>query len=361
MSERSVKNPTDVITIDFADYVDNHRHAQAVHLVNGIPDYSFSLDYKLRRQLSSLQPVRFLLKAVVRGIEPIQQQLSMMNMVAVGPRQYPEIHAIGEHCAKTLGIGIPRIFVQPSGAPNAYTFASDDVKPSIVVTTQLTDMLDHQELTAVIGHECGHIQNLHSAYNTLVEMLTNPVANGLLQQMTQAGVSIPLLPLFASLLSQAVMLFFLRWNRCAEITCDRAGAICANGVDSMITALVKMQIGGKAALADININEYVRQLIQVKATPVRLVELLQTHPLASKRVEAMRLFAKCDVLHSWCPTLWTGAEQLSITQVNTACEGLIQVWSSKYTLTEEQTYHVNRTSQTSRRRDECRHQPSRHL
>ena len=49
-----------------------------------------------------------------------------MQMIAVGPRQFPEIHSLGEACARRLGIGIPQIFVFPSPDLNAYTYATDD-------------------------------------------------------------------------------------------------------------------------------------------------------------------------------------------------------------------------------------------
>ena len=125
------------------------------------------------------------------------------------------------------------------------------------------------------------------------------------------------------------MLFMKRWSRCAEITCDRAGLICCSDLAVAQMALAKLTTGGVDKLQGINLTEYINQISNVQSTPIRLLELFQTHPLIPKRIEALRLFAECDILHTWCPQL---GREISRTkqEVDEQCEQFIGVLTKGY-------------------------------
>lgn len=255
-------NPTDVVSIDFRAFSATRQLARAAHMLRGVPDYSFGLDQQLRCGLATIPALRTAAQVVVRSHEPVMQQLHQMNGIAVGPDQFPEIFRMGERCAQILGIGMPRIFILNEGAANAWTYASDDSRPSIVITTLLRRYLDDDELTAVIGHECGHIHNMHSAYNTLVELLSNKSASGLLSAAASGGAPIAIVLKAAALLGQGIRLGMLKWSRAAEVTCDRAGAICSGGVKPMMMALAKLKTGSVGSLSDINLRAMCASLIR---------------------------------------------------------------------------------------------------
>jgi Zn-dependent protease with chaperone function len=314
-------NPTDALVLDFPGFVAARRQASERHMVNGVPDYGFSLDRKLRGKLVSMPPLRSLARTLVQAQEPLMQQINLMNGIAVGPRQYPEIFAIGEHCARTLGIGVPRLFLLPSEASNAWTYASDDARPSIVLTTRVLRNLSTEELTGIIGHECGHIHNLHSAYNTLVELLANTTLRGLML----GSVSTSLLSLPLALLGGGLKLFMLEWSRAAEITADRAGSICAGGVRPMMSALMKLKTSAEPELAEVNIDEYLAQFDQLSRSPVKLTEFLQTHPVTQKRIAALRLFEDSQVLASWLGDSGDLAGRLSAEALDRQCEAIVRV------------------------------------
>lgn len=318
-------NPTDLVSVDFRAFAATRQRARAVHTLQGVPDYSFGLDQQLRRGLAAVPALRSAAQFVVRSHEPVMQQLHQMNGIAVGPDQFPQIFRMGEHCAQTLGIGMPRIFIQNEAVANAWTYASDDATPSIVITTLLRRNLDDDELTAVIGHECGHIHNLHSAYNTLVELLSNKSASSLLSAAATSGAPIGMLLKAASLLGQGIRLGMLRWSRAAEVTCDRAGAICAGGVKPMMMALAKLKTGGEGGLSEINLQAYVRQLDQVGRTPVRLTELFQTHPLTQKRIAALAAFEDSEIYRAWLPAVNDAQPSRPRQEVERLCADLMQV------------------------------------
>ncbi len=318
MQDPLITNPTAVIDLDFGHYLEVRERELSSHLVGGIPDYAFSLDQKLRQQLTAIRPVRSITQAIVGLAVPLQKQIHQMESIAVGPQQYPEIHALGEDCARRLGIGIPQIFIYPTSISNAYTIATDDVEPVIVLSSEIVETLEPEELKFVIGHECGHVHNLHGVYNTALEIMTNPLAQLILQALPTQGVLEPII-------QGSLNLFFKRWSRCAEITCDRAGLICCSDVITAQVALAKLVTGGGNSLKNINIQAYIEQLPKMKSNPGRFLELFSTHPLIPKRIKAISLFANCEVFHSWRSQLPSPTPAYSKSETDDLCEQVIRV------------------------------------
>lgn len=324
MQKIPLTNPTKTIDLDFGHYLQLRSSDLSAHLIGGIPDYAFSLDQKLGQQLAALKPVRAIAQILSSSAAPFKQY-QLMYSVAVSPQQYPEIYALGEDCAKRLGIGIPQIFISNNNnESNAYTIATENVAPMIVLSSSLVNELEEQELKFVIGHECGHIQNLHGVYNTVVELLTNDV---LKNELTKGILSqIPGWDLLETVIQETLKLLFLSWSRCAEISCDRAGLVCCGDATAAKMALVKLAIGGGNRLQQINLEEFLKQLEKVQATPVRFLELFDTHPLILKRIEAIRLFAECEVFYSWHPEMRsTNTAMRSKAEIDDLCEKSIAI------------------------------------
>ncbi|TVR66664.1 MAG: M48 family peptidase [Candidatus Competibacteraceae bacterium] len=329
MTEAAITDPTIQVSLDFAGYAAERERAQAAHQVDGAPDYGFSLDRRLLRQLTAVRPIRVLARSLVRLREPFFQQVNLMRMVEVGPRQFPRIHEMAAHCARTLGIGLPRVFVEYQVLMNAYTYASDQTAPSIVLSTGLIEAMADDELLGVIGHECGHIHNLHSAYNTLVVIGSNQMAGVLQNTAAAGGVSLPLIGSIAQALSGGLMLFMMRWSRCAEITSDRAAVICTGDPDAAMRMLAKLMTGGAVTLEGMNLDEFMRQIGDIKVMPARVIELFQRHPITAKRIAAVRWFAQSDVFGAWLPHRQRAGAVRPIAEIDRECEALVQVWSQR--------------------------------
>lgn len=324
MPDLTSPDPTANISMDFAAYVRQRESQLSTHLVGGIPDYAFALDASLRSKLASISLLRTIGQALSAATVPFQRQLLLMEGIAVGPRQFPEIHAIGEECARLLGIGVPQIFIIHGDKPNAYTYGTNDIDQIIVLTSELVQACELPHLKFIIGHECGHIHNQHIVYNTIWELLANPVAKGIL---ATAGLAVPALSMLSPLLQLAanasLNYLFGRWHRCAEITCDRAGLICCGDAATAMNAYARLHTGDASLLKGFNPDEYIKQLSRVSATPVRFMEAQSTHPIGPKRVEALRYFSDCETLFSWRPELRGDRTPRSRADVEADCKMLI--------------------------------------
>ena len=73
-----------------------------------------------------------------------------------------------ENLAITTGLPMPEVYIISDSAPNAFATGRDPKHAIVGVTTGLLDIMDDRELTAVLAHEMGHVQN----YDIRVSMIT---------------------------------------------------------------------------------------------------------------------------------------------------------------------------------------------
>ena len=160
------------------------------------------------RQLESIPGFPSFVKSILSlGLEPLRYGINMASSVRLSDKQLPEIYRhLPPSCGK-LGIPVPEFYLSMDPVPNAWTFG--DTRIFITVTSGLLDMMDDEELDAVLAHECGHILCHHVLYHSVATyILMGADALGLLGKLT-----IP------------IQLGFLYWQRKSELTCDRAGAV----------------------------------------------------------------------------------------------------------------------------------------
>lgn len=188
--------------------------------------------------------------------------ISLGRGVKVTQKQFPTVYRAAKHCAETLGIAPPEIFIMQEPTTNALTFSSGE-KGVIVLNSATVDHFTPRELLFVLGHECGHIQNNHVLYHTMARWVPVPGASILLR----------------------------RWRRFSEITADRAGLLCCGSVDDALRSLIKLALGAQKLYKDINVDEYLKQLDELKGSYARFLEFFLFHPFLPKRVESIKLFS----------------------------------------------------------------------
>jgi Zn-dependent protease with chaperone function len=265
--------------------------------------YAYAWDKKTRATFERVKAVELAVAATVRMFKNVGKAQLLGNAVRIGPRQFPRMHALTEKCASTLGINTPAVYVVNNPHLNAMTFGTND-DSFIIVHSALVDHHTDEELLSVIGHECGHIHNNHVVYLTAMYYLRH-LAGFLLQQ-----VALP-----ATLALQA-------WSRRAEITCDRAGALCAGDMDAAVRALAKLALGSQKLYEQLDIDAFVEQNEESQASFGRFSEVLATHPWLSKRVLALKTFGESELYRRH---VGIGNDGLSMSVVDEKVHDIIKV------------------------------------
>ena len=194
--------------------------------------------------------------------------------VRVSERQFPQINDMVRDGAYILDLPeLPDVFVTQNPIANAMTLGSD--KPFIVINTGLVDLLDAEELRAVVGHELGHVLSGHAVYRTMLFHLINLAARIAWMPIGYIGL-------------RGIILGLEEWYRKSELSCDRAGLLASQDPDAARRLLMKL--AGGARLSELSSDAFLEQAHDYDAVPdVRdgLLKILQlqgnTHPFAVVR------------------------------------------------------------------------------
>ncbi|MBC7171299.1 MAG: M48 family metallopeptidase [Polyangiaceae bacterium] len=266
-------------------------------------EYAYSGDLAMLRTFRQMKAVETAAAAAVRGYKQFLKNQYLGTTVRVGPRQLPRIHRIAERCAETLGVATPTVYVANSPHVNAFTFGTDD-DAFIVLHSALIDHFDESELTFVIGHETGHIQNCHVVYGTVLQLMKASAA--ILLQWILPPVEVAL----------------ATWYRRAEITCDRAGLLCAQDIGVGTRALMKVASGARTLYDELDVEAYLEQYEEGRDGLGRISEAFATHPYLPKRVQALRVFAESALFRE---AVGLGKEGIGMAEVDRRTGEILQI------------------------------------
>ncbi|MCM1542881.1 MAG: M48 family metallopeptidase [Blautia sp.] len=289
----AVYSPLNSIDCSFENYLTRRKMMDAHRMDgNGIPNYAFALDYECRKKLDSIPHFYNMAKTITGTYVSRETHEYTRTSLAVGPTQFPEIYRIACDCAKTLGIGIPNVFIKNNPTMNAFTCAVDDVEPMVVIYSGLVERMAAGELKYVIGHECGHIQNYHSAYQYLSQLVLNVGLSA------ASGVSWGL----ANLMTAGSRVALAAWSRASEVTADRAGMLCADRPEDCYSALTKLMYGGVIGTEhEIDYEAIRTQLDHTVSSVAKYNEILDDHPAVARRIAALQEFSECGAYYEWRP------------------------------------------------------------
>src|SRR5512141_3469714 len=85
--------------------------------------------------------------------------LRMHHAQEVSPLQAPELHAMVQDLAARADLPMPKVYIIPEEAPNAFATGRNPRNGIVAVTEGLLRILDRREIAAVIAHELGHIKH----------------------------------------------------------------------------------------------------------------------------------------------------------------------------------------------------------
>jgi len=212
-----------------------------------------------------------------------------------------------ENLSITAGLPMPRIFIIPDAAPNAFATGRDKEHAAVAVTSGLLTMMDKNELQGVIAHELSHIGNRDTLLMTVVVVLVGFIAimaniftrslwfgggrrnndkggGGQLQiiLMIVGLVFVVLSPIIAQLIQLAI-------SRKREFLADADGALLTRYPEGLASALAKIQAYGAPMKTANNATAhlYISNPFGAGASK-GMARLFMTHPPTEERIAALR-------------------------------------------------------------------------
>src|SRR6059058_829416 len=183
-----------------------------------------------RAALHALQRVPGLDIIVRKFIELFPERVAYIQNVAqtvrVTKTQCPQLYIqLREACA-ILDMQEPELYVAQNPLPNAWT--SGHVHPYIIITTGLLDLMNGDEVLAVIAHELGHIKSGHVLYKTMARCISLLLT--IIGDMTLG---------IGRLVRRALEATLLEWDRMSEFTADRSALMVVQDPQVMLSLMMK--------------------------------------------------------------------------------------------------------------------------
>ena len=200
----------------------------------------------------------------------------LSTAIRLGKNQMPEVYGLLPPICEQLGIDTPELYYVKDKHPNAATFGSTN--PCIYVTSGLVNTLPLNLLPNVLAHECGHIACKHSLYHSIAAQLAGGIDRSPLVRI----------PAIGKYLTPTLVRALLFWDRCSELSADRAAALCDGTADKTIDVLLRLNGYGK----NVDRKEFLNQALDLKSfvsdsRSNKLLELMlvqdETHPRLATR------------------------------------------------------------------------------
>ncbi|MGE3960974.1 MAG: M48 family metallopeptidase [Dehalococcoidia bacterium] len=102
--------------------------------------------------------------------------LAASNAKPVTEASHPQLMNVVREMTLAANVPMPRVYIIPDSALNAFATGRDPEHASVAVTQGLLDRLDREELQGVIAHELGHVRNYDIRFMLLIGVLVGGVA-----------------------------------------------------------------------------------------------------------------------------------------------------------------------------------------
>ncbi len=226
--------------------------------------------------------------------------LSMYRAQPVTKQEYPELYEIVEFLTKRANLPMPRLYIIPQEAPNAFATGRNPKHAAVAVTEGALRLLSKDELMGVLGHELGHVKHRDILISTVASTIAGTImflSNMVKWAAIFGGLSQddddghPLILLAMAIIAPiAAMLIQLAISRSREYDADKAGAefsgnplFLANALEKLETYSQQIRMRGSPATE----NLFIVNPFKGKS----MMALFSTHPPTEKRIERLKQMA----------------------------------------------------------------------
>ncbi|MGO9640932.1 MAG: zinc metalloprotease HtpX [Candidatus Acidiferrales bacterium] len=217
----------------------------------------------------------------------------------VSRQELPRLYEVMERLCGKANLPMPKLYVIPQPAPNAFATGRNPSHASVAVTEGLLQLMNDDEVEGVIAHELSHVRN----YDILTTSIAATLAGAIfwIARMGQfamifggyggsrgrrgGGLTMLLTILVAPI---AAMLIQLGVSRQREFAADAAGARMVGHPYGLISALEKL--GAYNQRIPMQVSPTTASLfIVAPLSPGQMMKgLFSTHPPLAKRIEALK-------------------------------------------------------------------------
>ena len=226
--------------------------------------------------------------------------LAMSGARPVSREQAPRLYAITEGLCQKSGLPLPKLYVIPQAAPNAFATGRSPRHAAVAVTAGLLETMKEDEVEGVIAHELGHVRN----YDILTASVAATVAGAITMIASMGRWALIFGGMgrgddrnngggFAALLMLVVapiaaLMIQMMISRQREYAADAAAARMVGHPFGLISALEKLGAYNKRIPMDVAPATASLFIVAPLGGGGSFMSWFSTHPPLEKRVAALR-------------------------------------------------------------------------
>lgn len=216
--------------------------------------------------------------------------LASMRAQEVDEKSAPDLVPMVRRLAKNANLPMPRVYVCPHQAPNAFATGRSPAKAAVAVTHGAIELLTYEELEGVMAHELAHVKNR----DTLISCIAATIAGGISiigymmlwfggrDNMLAALAIAFLAPIAAGIIQMAI-------SRSREYVADADAAAIAGTPFGLINALQKLEtVGRRVPLHNGSLDTHNHMFIVMPFNGKNMAKLFSTHPATEDRIAKLR-------------------------------------------------------------------------
>lgn len=210
--------------------------------------------------------------------------------------QLPRLYEVMERLAAKANIPVPKLYIVPDEAPNAFATGRNPSHASVAVTQGLLELMNDEELEGVIAHELSHVRN----YDILISSVAATLA-GAITWISHWGMwfgggdgedrnrNVVVELALMILAPIAAMLLQLALSRQREYAADATGARMVGNQFGLMSALQKLgAYNERIPTTEIPPSTAALCIVKPMFGSGGISSLFSTHPPLEKRIDALR-------------------------------------------------------------------------
>jgi heat shock protein HtpX len=215
------------------------------------------------------------------------------------PEHAPEIYGLVAGLARRAGLPVPRVYIVPEGAPNAFATGRDPEHAAVAFTEGILETLNREELEGVAAHELAHIGNRDILIGTVAATLAGAIMY--IAQMAQFAVFFGAgrrddeeggggmlgILLAAIVAPVAAMLLQMAVSRSREYLADASAARIAGSPNGLANALGRLEEAAHRRPLECASEATAHMYIVNPLSGEGLAGLFSTHPPMEERIRRL--------------------------------------------------------------------------
>jgi heat shock protein HtpX len=219
----------------------------------------------------------------------------------ISREESPRLYAVMERLAAKANLPVPKLYLIPQDAPNAFATGRNPQHASVAVTQGLMQLMDDEELEGVIAHELSHVRNYDILTSSIAATLAGAITwiahiarwgmmfggmgGGRDRERGGGGIAAILMLILAPI---GALLLQLGISRQREFQADASGAQMVGHSYGLVRALEKLGAYNKSIPMDISPSTSALCIVAPLTSRELFSSLFSTHPPLAERIARLQ-------------------------------------------------------------------------